>query len=127
VCERLRPPKCKDWNEELQALGITGLRAYLATVQVLAASAAVPSSIPLVSEERLRLARETGQINTAFPLARPLRSGAWRIDNQTVSHDDALLMAAHATGTTSGGQNLIFDAGGSPQKPQALEEGRAGS
>jgi hypothetical protein len=89
----------------------------------------VATSVPEVTSEpastcaqepdaqRLRLAHSMGRIFSVFPEARRLKSGLWKIDAgdgdgpQRYDHDNALLLAAQVTGTTSNGYPLEFDAG----------------
>jgi hypothetical protein len=58
--------------------------------------------------ESLRLANEIGGIVQTLAGAKRLKNGDWRINGERYDHDNALLLAAHARGTTTNGYPLEF-------------------
>ncbi len=58
--------------------------------------------------QRLRVARDLGRVFAVFPNAKYLRSGDLLINGARYDLDNAVLLAAHATGGTSNGHPLSF-------------------
>ena len=117
------------------------IRASKRELLALLAASAAPEIEPRVLER----SRELGAILEAFPGARLLKSGAWRIVGQRIEHAQALKMArgeglqvlaaheaaavlrAHVRGTTSHGWPLCVDVGDlwrehNPSAPEAASE-----